>query len=125
MGASSVAGRRSSLGAPTVVTAGPVAYRLPDPGPPGLATKSPKPGLPSGAAEAPLPAGVLLAGGPQVPAVEVRPESVEEDQLGVGRLPQQEVARAVLPGAAHEQVDVGHARLVEEARDRVLVDLVG
>src|SRR3712207_7278579 len=39
----------------------------------------------------------------------VRPEGVEEDQLGVGRLPQQEVAGAVLPRAAHEQVHVGRS----------------
>src|SRR3954453_1138615 len=79
----------------------------------------------SGAAEPPLPRGVLLARGPQVPPVEVRPEGVEEDELGVRGLPEQEVARAVLPRAAHEQVDVGHVRLVEEPGDRRLVDLVG
>src|SRR5215213_3071799 len=79
----------------------------------------------SGAAEPPLPRGVLLARRPEVPPVEVGPESVEEDELRVGRLPEQEVAGAVLTRAAHEQVDVRHVRLVEEAGDRRLVDLVG
>src|SRR3954447_6948259 len=76
-------------------------------------------------AEAALARRVLRARRPQVPAVEVGPEGVEEDQLGVRRLPQQEVARAVLPRAAHEQVDVGHVGLVEEPGDGRLVDLVG
>ena len=58
-------------------------------------------------------------------AVEVGPERVEEDELRVGRLPQQEVARPVITGAADEQVDVGHVRLVEEPGDGVLVDLRG
>src|SRR5215213_10108411 len=79
----------------------------------------------SGAAEPPLPRGVLLARRPEVPPVEVGPESVEEDELRVGRLPEQEVAGAVLTRAAHEQVYVRHVRLVEEAGDRRLVDLVG
>src|SRR5687768_7881171 len=63
--------------------------------------------LSSGGAEAALPRRVLLAGRPQVPAVEIGPQRVEEDQLRVGRLPEHEVARAVLPRAADEQVDVG------------------
>src|SRR3954454_17432115 len=79
---------------------------------------------PSRRAEPPLTRRVLLARRPQVPAVEVRPEGVEEDELGVGRLPQQEVAGPVLLGAAHEQVDVGHVGLVEVPGDGLLVDLV-
>src|SRR6185436_6897369 len=68
---------------------------------------------------------VDLNGPPQVAPVEVRPERVQEDHLGVGRLPQQEVAGPLLAGGPHEQVDVGHGRLVEVARDGPLVDVVG
>jgi hypothetical protein len=57
-----------------------------------------------------------------VPPVEVRPQGVEEDQLGVRRLPQQEVRRALLAGRADEQVHVGQVRLVEEPGDGALVD---
>ncbi len=62
---------------------------------------------------------------PQVAAVEVGPQGVEEDHLGVGRLPQQEIRRTLLARGAQEQVDVGDARLVQVAADGVLVDLVG
>src|SRR4051794_21949166 len=39
-----------------------------------------------GATEAPVTLGVELARVPEVTAIEVRPERVEEDHLGVGRL---------------------------------------
>src|SRR5262249_60190777 len=44
-----------------------------------------------------VPAGVDLAGVPQVAAVEVGKERVEEDELRVGRLPDQEVGGPLLP----------------------------
>ena len=40
--------------------------------------------------------GVQLDGVPQVAAVEVGPQPVQEDHLGVGRLPHQEVRGALL-----------------------------
>ena len=50
---------------------------------------------------APIPtvtAGVDLAGVPQVPPVEIRPERVEKDQFGISRLPEQEVRKPLLAG---------------------------
>ena len=58
-----------------------------------------------------------------MPAVEVGPQRGNEDELGIGRLPQQEVAGALLAGGADEQVDVGHVGLVEVPGDHALVDL--
>ena len=51
-----------------------------------------------GAAVPAVAAGVDLAGVPQVPAVEIRPERVEKDQFGIGGLPEQEVGKALLAG---------------------------
>src|SRR5208283_1805594 len=77
-----------------------------------------------GAAGAPVPAGVDLAGLPQVPAVEVGPQRVQKDQFGVVRLPDEEVRGPVLAGRAHEQVDVRHFRFVQVAGEQLLVHLV-
>src|SRR6185312_9312785 len=75
------------------------------------------------AAEPAIPAGIALAGRPQVPAVEVRPRGVDEHQLGVGRLPEQEVGRPLLAGGPQEQVHVRQARLVQVAGEGLLIDL--
>src|ERR1035437_5782946 len=42
--------------------------------------------------------GIDLTGTPQVTAVEVGPERIQKDHLGVGRLPQEEVAGPLLAG---------------------------
>src|SRR4051812_45109012 len=65
--------------------------------------------------------GEYLAPPPQVAAVHVGPQHVEEHHLGVRRLPQQEVARALLAGGAQEQVDVRHVGLVQVPRQHPLV----
>src|SRR5690606_3661020 len=79
----------------------------------------------SGGTEPALPPGVDLARPPQVTAVEVGPQDVHVDVLGVHRLPGQEVGRALLAGGAHEQVHRRHARLVQVACEGLLVDPVG
>src|SRR5688500_18159989 len=66
--------------------------------------------------------GVLLDRRPQGASVDVGPGNVTEHQLGVGGLPDQEVAGAQLAGRAPEQVDVGHVGLVEVARERARGD---
>src|SRR5690606_4428051 len=76
-----------------------------------------------GSAVAAVPGGVDLAGVPEVPAVEVGPEGVQEDELGVGRLPEQEVGEPLLAGGADEQVDVGDVGGVQPGGERVLVHL--
>src|SRR6187200_3062183 len=53
-------------------------------------------------------------------AGEVRPELVAEDELGVGRLPQQVVARAPLAARADDEVGVVHLGGVEEAPEGLL-----
>jgi hypothetical protein len=52
------------------------------------------------ATETAVAAGVDLDGLPQVPAVEIGEQGVQEDQLGIGGLPEQEVRRALLAGSS-------------------------
>src|SRR5262245_55713310 len=75
------------------------------------------------AAEATITGRVRQAGLPEMPAVEIGPGRVDEHQLGIGRLPQQEVRSALLARGADEQVDVGQSGLVEMGGDGPLVDL--
>src|SRR3984957_12378635 len=62
---------------------------------------------------------------PEMPAVEIGPERVEKDKLGIGRLPEQKVRKALLAGRANPQVNLRNIRLVEVAGEKVLSDLVG
>src|ERR1700685_4459580 len=62
---------------------------------------------------------------PEMPAVEIGPERVEKDKLGIGRLPEQKVREALLAGRADPQVDFRNIRLVEVAGEKILIDLVG
>ncbi len=55
---------------------------------------------------------------------EVGPQRVEEHHLGVGALPEQEVARALLAARPHEEIHVGGVGLVEVGADRALGDAV-
>jgi hypothetical protein len=50
-----------------------------------------------------------------VTAVEIGKERVEEDELRVGRLPQQEVGDPLLPRRPDEQVDVRYPGLIQVA----------
>ena len=78
----------------------------------------------AGAAVTAVPAGVDLARVPQMPAVEVGEQGVQEHHLGVRRLPEQEVRGPLLPRRPDEQVHVRDLRLVQVAADDLLVDLL-
>src|SRR5918995_1769506 len=73
-------------------------------------------------AVAPVAIDVGLDRRPQVPPVVVGPQLVLEDHLGVGALPEQEVARALFAGGPHEEVDVRHPRLGQVPGHGALVD---
>src|SRR5262249_19662044 len=76
------------------------------------------------AAAEPAPAlGVLSERLPEVAAVEVWPELVDEHELGVGELPEHEVRHAQLPARPDQQVGIGELGRVEVRRKHVLVDL--
>src|SRR4029450_6332554 len=45
----------------------------------------------------------------QMVLAEIRPQRVDEHQLGIGTLPEQEIADALLAAGADQQVRVGHA----------------
>src|SRR3954469_9538284 len=62
-------------------------------------------------------------GGPQLASVEVGPELVREDELGVRELPEQEVRDALLSARSDEQIGIGQLRRVQVRRKDVLVDL--
>ena len=55
-------------------------------------------------------------------SAEIGPQHVEEHQLGIGRLPQQEVRQPLLAGGADDQVGVGDAGGRQEAGERRLVE---
>src|SRR5262245_11941434 len=61
----------------------------------------------------------------QMLLAEIRPQRVDEHQLGIGALPEQEIADALFATRADQQIRVGHAgsqQLLLEAR---LVDAIG
>src|SRR5436305_4158939 len=55
---------------------------------------------------------------------EVGPQGVDEHQLGVGALPEQEIADALFAAGADQQVGIGHAGGQQLALEQVLVDLL-
>src|SRR5690606_20422056 len=55
---------------------------------------------------------------------EIRPQPVDEEQLGIGRLPEQEVADALLAAGADQQIRVRNAFGEQMAPDQVLVDVL-
>ncbi len=74
--------------------------------------------------EAALPPAEMLDRGVELALVEVRPQRVAEVQLGVGEIPQQEIADALLAAGADQQVGIrqtGQRQLLAELR---LVDVV-
>src|SRR5439155_18986390 len=79
----------------------------------------------SSCAVAALALSELLDGGVEVSLREVRPQRVREDELGIGPLPQQEVAGALLATGSDDQVRVGLTGGVELLVEAMLVDLVG
>src|SRR5687768_14772083 len=76
------------------------------------------------APEPSLAAGEVLESLIEVFHVEVRPELGTEGELGVGRLPQQEVARSLVAPGPNHKVDVRLARGVEMLGEVRLGDLV-
>ncbi len=60
-------------------------------------------------AEAAFAAAEVPDGAQEIDPAERRPEDVDEDELCVGRLPEQETGKARLPGCADQQVRVGRS----------------
>src|SRR5689334_1014969 len=80
--------------------------------------------LATDAAIATLAAAELGDGALEVLLAEVGPQRVDEHQLGVGTLPEQEIADALLAAGADQQVGIGHAGGQQLALEQVLVDLL-
>src|SRR3989338_3584129 len=70
---------------------------------------------------APIPLLVVDDGLQELPPAEVGPERFRDPDLGVGDLPEKEVADAQLPGRADQQIRIGLAGGVEEGRELRLV----
>src|SRR5712691_11817921 len=77
------------------------------------------------AAEAADPALVVGDRMPQILNAEVGPQRFADVDLRVCRLPEQEVAHAVLAGGADDQVGFRQLRMVEAARHLALVHPLG
>ena len=77
------------------------------------------------AAEATMAAGELEERGVEGVRSEVGPERLGEVELGVGRLPDQEVRQALLAAGPDDEVRVGQADRVERRADGGLVDVLG
>src|SRR4051794_30348165 len=67
------------------------------------------------AAEAAVARGVFLDRGPERAVVEVGPEVGQEDELGVSRLPEQEVRDALLAGGPDDEIGIGDAMRVQRS----------
>src|SRR5215469_16589124 len=60
----------------------------------------------------------------QIVTAEIGPQRLGEDELGIGALPQQEVADALLAAGADQQIGIGDVGGEEMPRDHVLIDRV-
>src|SRR5271169_5103826 len=80
---------------------------------------------PSRSPETSMPQRVLFAGRPQVAAVVIGPESVLEDVLRVGRLPQHEITGPLLTGSPQQQIHVGNVGAMQVPGDGRLGDPFG
>src|SRR5689334_24756723 len=58
----------------------------------------------------------------QLRNVEIRPQRVAEEDLGVGEVPQQEVADPMVAAGADEEVGIGHVAQRQRLREARLVD---
>ena len=58
----------------------------------------------------------------QIRAIEVRPQPVGEDELGIGALPEQEIAQAKLAAGADQKIGVGNVGGQKLAVERGLVE---
>src|SRR5262249_37802455 len=61
----------------------------------------------------------------EVLLAEIGPQRVDEHQLGVGALPQQEIADALFAAGANQQVRIAYAGGQQLALEAVFVDLLG
>src|SRR6478736_7974323 len=76
-------------------------------------------------AVAPVSSGVGVDRLPEVPPVDVGPQHVGEDELGVRGLPEHEVREPLLPRRPPDEVGVGDLGDVEVPGERLLVDFLG
>ena len=67
----------------------------------------------------------MLDRGVELALAEVRPQRVAEIQLGVGEIPQQEIADALLAAGADQQVGIRQPGQRQVRAERGLVDVVG
>src|SRR5262245_54117675 len=97
--------------------------RRPEPRRPGLAARF---GTGSaGAAKAALPALELPERAQQVLLRKVRPQDVGEVELGVGELPEEEVADTLFAARPDEKIGLRKLRLVQVAREAPFVQVLG
>src|SRR6476661_2698237 len=79
-------------------------------------------GLGRGQAEPPLAARELGDGAGEIVVREVRPQGVAEVELGVGKVPQKEIADALVASGTDEEVGLRHAVELQLRGEGRLVD---
>src|SRR3954471_17073014 len=76
------------------------------------------------AAIAPRPTEVFLDGAVEIVGIEVGPLPLEEDELGIGALPEQEVADALFAAGADQEIGIRHIGGQQKLREVLLVQLL-
>src|SRR3569623_2391109 len=70
-------------------------------------------------------AGIVLEHLAERRLVEIRPVLLDEDEFGIGALPEQEVREPLLAAGADDDVRIGHARGVESPANSIFGDVFG
>jgi hypothetical protein len=78
----------------------------------------------TGCAVSPFPPAELGHRAHQILLGEVRPQGIEEDELGICRLPQEKVGNALLARSADNQVGIGNSRRRQPPREAFFGDVL-
>src|SRR5271163_1730810 len=76
-------------------------------------------------AEPTLARRILIERGDESRVVEIRPQDRQEDEFGIGRLPEQEIRQPHLAGGADYEIGIGKSGRVEPVGQIVLPDRLG
>src|SRR5215218_11322708 len=66
---------------------------------------------------------VFVNGGPDSRLVEIRPEAGQENELGIGRLPSEEVRHPLLARSPDHQIRIWNAMSIESRSHRIHIDV--
>src|SRR5262249_48167672 len=61
----------------------------------------------------------------KIGTAEIRPQGIDEDEFGISRLPEQEIADALLAAGPDEEVGIGSTGGEQRPRQPLLIDVLG